>query len=98
MCHTCPTGDQRYQCMCLLQVIRSALKYQKRAQNLDWLGLRVAVQVKIADILAEHPTGLHTDKLGELVNIDSAKLSRIMRLLASKHVFRESTFFTKLYS
>ncbi|KAF5372438.1 hypothetical protein D9757_009921 [Collybiopsis confluens] len=60
-----------------------------RGQNLDWIGLRVVVKAKVADVLEKHPEGLHIDKIGEAVQIDPGKISRVMRMLASKHVFTE---------
>ncbi|KAJ3924488.1 MAG: hypothetical protein NXY57DRAFT_325521, partial [Lentinula lateritia] len=58
-------------------------------QNLDWVGLQVAVQAKIADALGTSPNGLHVSSLGSIVGIDPGKLSRILRMLASRHIFTE---------
>ncbi|GAW06513.1 S-adenosyl-L-methionine-dependent methyltransferase [Lentinula edodes] len=60
-----------------------------RGQNLDWVGLQVAVQAKIADALGTSPNGLHVSSLGSIVGIDPGKLSRILRMLASRHIFTE---------
>lgn len=49
----------------------------------------MAVSNKIADILYEHPQGLHINDITKKTGIDSDKLARILRYLATKHVFRE---------
>jgi len=60
-----------------------------RGQNLDWICLLVAIEAKIADALSGHDQGIHVDELSKAVNIESGKLARILRLLATKHVFEE---------
>ncbi|KAH9922934.1 S-adenosyl-L-methionine-dependent methyltransferase [Fomitopsis serialis] len=55
----------------------------------DWACMRVAIHVRVADVLSEHPDGLHVDELGPKVNIEKGKLARILRLLATRHCFRE---------
>ena len=49
----------------------------------------MATESKIADILEGHPDGLHISEVAARANIDEGKLGRVLRLLASKHVFRE---------
>ncbi|KAK0215218.1 S-adenosyl-L-methionine-dependent methyltransferase [Armillaria nabsnona] len=51
--------------------------------------IRVVVNFKIADHLLDKPEGLHISELGALSGAEPRKLGRIMRLLASKHCFRE---------
>lgn len=51
---------------------------------------RVILNAKIPDILAENPEGLSVEEIGSQTGLDSTKLARIMRVLASKHFFRES--------
>lgn len=51
--------------------------------------LRVATESHIAEILAGHPNGLHAKQISEKTGIESGKLARIMRLLATKHCFIE---------
>ncbi|KAJ2932577.1 hypothetical protein H1R20_g4534, partial [Candolleomyces eurysporus] len=51
--------------------------------------LNVATTFKIADILEEQPEGMHIDDIGARSGIDAQKLGRILRLLATRHVFRE---------
>ncbi|KIJ34900.1 hypothetical protein M422DRAFT_782646 [Sphaerobolus stellatus SS14] len=49
----------------------------------------VAVNAKVADHLLDKPEGLHVAELAEKANLDADKLGRILRLLATKHCFRE---------
>ena len=51
--------------------------------------LQVALDAKIADHLEEHADGLHVREIGKRAGLDSDKLARVLRLLATKHVFRE---------
>ncbi|KAK0184328.1 S-adenosyl-L-methionine-dependent methyltransferase [Armillaria mellea] len=51
--------------------------------------IRVVVNFNIADHLLDKPEGLHISELGALSGAEPRKLGRIMRLLASKHCFRE---------
>ncbi|GLB41603.1 putative S-adenosyl-L-methionine-dependent methyltransferase [Lyophyllum shimeji] len=60
-----------------------------RAQDHYWACLRFAAKTRIADSIAEHPEGIHVRELAEIVQIDKGKLSTILRLLATKHCFRE---------
>ncbi|GAW06512.1 S-adenosyl-L-methionine-dependent methyltransferase [Lentinula edodes] len=43
-----------------------------RGQNLDWVGLQVAVQAKIADALGTSPNGLHVSSLGSIAIYSSS--------------------------
>lgn len=49
----------------------------------------VIVEGKIADILLGHPKGLHISELSKKTGIEQGKLARILRFLATRHVFRE---------
>ena len=51
--------------------------------------LQVALDAKIADHLEDHADGLHVREIGKRSGLDSDKLGRVLRLLATKHVFRE---------
>ncbi|KAJ3576709.1 hypothetical protein NP233_g252 [Leucocoprinus birnbaumii] len=51
--------------------------------------LQVALSNKIPDILAECPSGAHISELQRQTGVDQNKLGRVLRLLATKHVFRE---------
>ena len=53
--------------------------------------LEVITEGKIADFLADKPEGLHIDELAKLSGLDSGKLGRILRMLATKHCFSEGT-------
>ncbi|KAF8191304.1 S-adenosyl-L-methionine-dependent methyltransferase [Pholiota molesta] len=52
-------------------------------------GLGVVITAKIADILVRKPEGLPVDHLAKQSGLDSNKLGRIMRMLATKHCFQE---------
>ena len=53
--------------------------------------LEVITEGKIADFLVDKPEGLHIDELAKLSGLDSGKLGRILRMLATKHCFSEGT-------
>ncbi|KAF9014286.1 S-adenosyl-L-methionine-dependent methyltransferase [Cyathus striatus] len=49
----------------------------------------VVTEANIADILADKPEGLHIDEIAKQTGLDAGKLGRILRMLATKHCFRE---------
>ncbi|KAF5346423.1 hypothetical protein D9758_012775 [Tetrapyrgos nigripes] len=51
--------------------------------------LRVATEAKISDLLLDKPEGVHVGELGAKSNRDPDKLSRILRALATNHVYTE---------
>jgi len=51
--------------------------------------LRLVLSCKVPDILQEKPQGMPIAEVAERANLDKGKLGRIMRLLASQHIFRE---------
>lgn len=51
--------------------------------------LRVAVEAHIPDLLLNSPNGVHVDELSKKTGIESEKLARILRLLATRQCFRE---------
>jgi hypothetical protein len=53
----------------------------------------VALTNKIPDILHESPSGVHISELEKRTGVDAGKLGRILRLLATKHVFKEGNKF-----
>ncbi|EPT00257.1 hypothetical protein FOMPIDRAFT_142443 [Fomitopsis schrenkii] len=55
----------------------------------DWACMHVAIRTRVPDVLSEYPDGLHVDELGPKVNVEKGKLGRILRLLATRHCFRE---------
>lgn len=60
-----------------------------RSKFEECAALQVAVGAKVADHLYAHPDGMHVSELGERTGLSSDKLARILRLLATKHTFRE---------
>lgn len=51
--------------------------------------MRVALNAKITDHLLDKPKGLHIDELGRLSDQDPWKLGRILRTLATNHIYTE---------
>ncbi|KAG7439818.1 O-methyltransferase [Guyanagaster necrorhizus] len=52
--------------------------------------LRTATDLHVAEVLRDAgPQGLHVRKIAALCRTSSGKLARILRLLASEHIFRE---------
>ncbi|KAG7098238.1 hypothetical protein E1B28_000202 [Marasmius oreades] len=51
--------------------------------------IRAVVTLKVPDLLLDEPQGLHVSEIARRANVDQGKLARIMRLLATKHCFRE---------
>lgn len=47
------------------------------------------MNAKVTDILLEEPKGLHISELSKRAGVDAMQLGRIMRLLATKHVYYE---------
>lgn len=54
---------------------------------------RTIIHHKIADQLDGKPDGLHVDELAKHSGVDKNKLYRILRFLATKHVFTEGGLF-----
>lgn len=51
--------------------------------------IRVALDAKITDHLLDKPKGLHVGELGRLSDQDPGKLGRVLRTLATNHVYTE---------
>lgn len=51
--------------------------------------MRVALDAKITDLLLDKPKGLHVGELGRLSDQDPGKLGRVLRTLATNHVYTE---------
>ncbi|KAF8058197.1 S-adenosyl-L-methionine-dependent methyltransferase [Lyophyllum atratum] len=51
--------------------------------------MHVVLQFKIPDILQKKPCGMHISEIGKISGANQRKLGRVLRLLASKHCFRE---------
>ncbi|KAG5715542.1 Sterigmatocystin 8-O-methyltransferase, partial [Termitomyces sp. T112] len=61
----------------------------RATQFFEPICLNVVITFKIPDILQERPLGMHIKEIGEKAGVDHEKLGQIMRLLATKHIFRE---------
>ncbi|TDL27010.1 S-adenosyl-L-methionine-dependent methyltransferase [Rickenella mellea] len=54
--------------------------------------LRTVTKANVVEILREAgPQGLHVDEIAKKNNMDPQKLARLLRLLATEHIFREVT-------
>ncbi|KAK7453204.1 hypothetical protein VKT23_011884 [Stygiomarasmius scandens] len=51
--------------------------------------LRIVMEAKISDLLLDRPEGVHVNELGEKSDRDPGKLSRVLRALATNHVYVE---------
>lgn len=51
--------------------------------------MNVVVTFKIPDLLLDKPKGVHVSELSKQSGCEQGKLSRILRLLATKHCFTE---------
>ncbi|EJD51549.1 O-methyltransferase [Auricularia subglabra TFB-10046 SS5] len=52
--------------------------------------LRLAATINVADVLRDAGSkGAHVNEIAEGTTVDPAKLARILRLLATRHIFRE---------
>ena len=58
--------------------------------------LHVALTLKLPDLLMEQTNGMHIAEIAKKTGVDEDKLGRILRLLASTHVFREGKFLASL--
>jgi len=60
-------------------------------QHEEPASLLVVTEHKIADLLLDKPEGVPATELATKSGLDAGKLTRILRLLATKHCFREGT-------
>ena len=51
----------------------------------------MAIHAGVADKLRDYPKGMHIKDLAPLVQMDEAKLCRILRALSARHCFQEGT-------
>ncbi|KAG0699353.1 O-methyltransferase-domain-containing protein [Suillus ampliporus] len=58
-------------------------------QVYDYACVRVAVRENITNVLLNYPKGIHVDELSKIINIESKKLARMMRLLATRGCYNE---------
>ncbi|KAJ7573692.1 S-adenosyl-L-methionine-dependent methyltransferase [Mycena floridula] len=62
-----------------------------RSMHYESSCLRLVTEKKIADILQDVPRGLHVEYIAEIAGVDGGKLLQILRLLASRGCFAESS-------
>ena len=55
--------------------------------------MQVVIDFKIADLLSDKPDGVSVAELASVTKIEEEKLARILRLLATGHVFTEGMSF-----
>ncbi|TFY65534.1 hypothetical protein EVG20_g5551 [Dentipellis fragilis] len=67
------------------------LMFQRAMAHVDTQCLLVVVNAKIADVIARHPEGLHVDEIAKRTNLEPRILLKVMRNLAAKHLFRETS-------
>jgi hypothetical protein len=53
--------------------------------------MRIAVEARIPDILIGKPYGLSVNDLAQKSNLEARKLRKVLRALATRHIFREGT-------
>ncbi|KAF9062020.1 S-adenosyl-L-methionine-dependent methyltransferase [Rhodocollybia butyracea] len=52
--------------------------------------LGFVIDIKLADVLnASGSKGLHVDEIAAITNVDASHLARVLRYLATRHIFRE---------
>jgi hypothetical protein len=61
----------------------------KAYSHFEPTALLVALDGKIAEILEDKPEGLHIADIAKASGLDQDKLGRILRMLATRHCFRE---------
>jgi len=66
-----------------LSLLNKALAFEECAC------IQVVCEARVADYLDGKPDGVSVVELGKLTGINSDKLARVLRLLATKHAFRE---------
>jgi len=47
----------------------------------------------IAGLIGDYPNGIHITQLAKQTNVDEVTLSKVLRFLATNHIFREGWFF-----
>ncbi|EIN06884.1 S-adenosyl-L-methionine-dependent methyltransferase [Punctularia strigosozonata HHB-11173 SS5] len=57
--------------------------------HMETASLNVVIQANVVDHLKGHPEGLHVSELSKKTGIEQGKLARVLRLLATRHCFRE---------
>ena len=75
--------------MSLFETFITGFLLIKFLQGYEPACLNVAVTYKFPEILQEQPAGMHISELSKKSGVEERKAGRILRLLASKHIFRE---------
>ncbi|EPQ52689.1 S-adenosyl-L-methionine-dependent methyltransferase, partial [Gloeophyllum trabeum ATCC 11539] len=70
---------------------RRKLLASNAMQSFTSAALRITAEAKISDHLLGHPDGLHVSELSSRSGIEAGRLSRVLRLLATQHCYREVT-------
>ncbi len=60
--------------------------------------MSVALGAQVTEHLLDKPKGLHVDELGRLTDQDPGKLARVLRTLATNHVYTEGSCDLMLHS
>ena len=55
----------------------------------EFAASRVAVHGQISDVLKDHPDGLHVSEISSRTGMESGKITRVLRTLATKHIYKE---------
>ena len=53
--------------------------------------MRIVVEARIPDMLIGKPQGLSVIELAQKSNLEAKKLRKVLRALATRHIFREGT-------
>lgn len=64
---------------------------------MDSAALHTASSVNAAGILVGSPNGMHVEQISKAANIDADTIGRILRYLATQHVFQEGTYWYLVY-
>ena len=60
------------------------------------IAINLVLNAKIADHIGDGPDGVPVSVLAEKSGLDQDKLSRVLRFLATNHIFREGDFLSSL--
>jgi hypothetical protein len=54
--------------------------------------MRIAIEARIPDMLIGEPHGLSVHEMAQKSGLDVVKLHKVLRVLATKHIFSEGTY------
>lgn len=64
-----------------------------RLEFIESACLGIVTRHNVANLLSEQPGGaLHTSEIAERTGLNQNKIERIMRSLATRHIFREGSY------